>query len=69
MKFFFVEVELSDRRVLFENKNVILATRLNGKDLGPQHFRLVVPGDAKGGRSVRDVVRIEVSLAGQPPSK
>jgi hypothetical protein len=49
---------------LFEAKHVILATRMNGQDLGPLHLRLIVPGDNKGGRSVRDVVSIAVSAAG-----
>ena len=50
----------------FEDKNVILATKMNGKYLGARHFRIVVPGDRKGGRSVRDVVRIAVSISGSP---
>ncbi|MBV8119654.1 MAG: molybdopterin-dependent oxidoreductase [Alphaproteobacteria bacterium] len=41
----------------FEGKQVLLAYRQNGK-LIP--LRLVVPGDRYGGRSVRDVVRIEL---------
>jgi len=44
----------------FENKQVILAETMNGKPLGPGHLRVVVPGDARGGRSVRDVVSIAV---------
>jgi len=44
----------------FENKSVILAEQMNGKLLGQNHFRLVVPGDQRGGRSVRDVVSILV---------
>jgi hypothetical protein len=47
----------------FENKNVILAEQMNGKPLAPNHFRLVVPGDQRGGRSVRDVVSILVKDA------
>jgi len=49
----------------FENKPVILADRMDGKPLGPEHLRVVVPLDKHGGRSVRDVVRIEVRAA--PP--
>jgi DMSO/TMAO reductase YedYZ molybdopterin-dependent catalytic subunit len=47
----------------FEAKQVILADRMDGKPLGPQHLRVVVPLDKRGGRSVRDVVRIEVLAA------
>jgi hypothetical protein len=50
----------------FEDKQVILATMMNGKYLGARHFRIVVPGDKKGGRSVRDVLSIAVSAAGAP---
>jgi DMSO/TMAO reductase YedYZ molybdopterin-dependent catalytic subunit len=42
----------------FEGKQVILAERMDGKPLGPDHLRVVVPGDRKGGRSVRDIVQI-----------
>jgi DMSO/TMAO reductase YedYZ molybdopterin-dependent catalytic subunit len=48
----------------FEDKDVILATQMNGKALGPGHDRLVVPGEQRGGRSVRDVVSIAVVQAG-----
>jgi hypothetical protein len=44
----------------FEGKQILLAERVNGKPLGPDHLRIVVPGDRRGGRSVRDVVRIAV---------
>lgn len=50
----------------FEGKQVILAERMDGKTLGPDHLRVVVPLDKRGGRSVRDVVRIEVSAAPAP---
>jgi len=53
----------------FEDKDVILATQMNGRELAPGHFRIVVPGDKRGGRSVRDVVRIVVSLAGPKQSR
>ncbi|WP_158745880.1 hypothetical protein [Acidisphaera sp. L21] len=42
----------------FEGKQVIVAERMDGKQL--DHPRLVVPGDKKGGRSVHDVIRIAV---------
>jgi hypothetical protein len=39
----------------FENKTVLLVD-----DGAEQGIRLIVPGDKKGGRAVRDVVRIEI---------
>ena len=45
----------------FEGKAVILAESMNGQPLGSSHLRLVIPGDRKGARDVRDVVRITVS--------
>src|SRR5215831_10965932 len=44
----------------FEGKQVIVAERMDGKPLDADHLRLVVPLDKRGGRSVRDVMRIEV---------
>lgn len=44
----------------FEGKQVILAERMDGKPLDPEHFRIVVPGDKRGARGVRDVIRIVV---------
>jgi Oxidoreductase molybdopterin binding domain len=44
----------------FEGKQVILAYRRDGKPIDGNTLRLVVPGDRYGGRSVRDVVRIDV---------
>ncbi len=55
---------------MFEDKQVILATTMNGKNLAPGHLRIVVPGDKKGGRSVYDVVSIAVlTLSGPVKSK
>ncbi len=48
----------------FEGKQVILAEKMNGQPLPAEHFRIVVPGDKRGGRSVRDIMRIVVT--GQP---
>lgn len=45
----------------FEAKQVILAERMDGKPLDADHLRVVVPLDKRGGRSVRDVARIEVT--------
>jgi len=50
----------------FENKPVILATTMNAKPLAPGHFRIVVPADAKGGRSVYDVVKLTEFFAPAP---
>jgi hypothetical protein len=47
----------------FEGKDVILATSMDGKPLDPGHLRVVVPLDKRGGRSVRDVIKIEVTAA------
>ena len=44
----------------FENKSVIIATTRDGKPFEHDGLRLIVPGDAHGGRAVRDVVKIEV---------
>jgi DMSO/TMAO reductase YedYZ molybdopterin-dependent catalytic subunit len=45
----------------FEAKQVILAERMDRKPLDAEHLRVVVPLDKRGGRSVRDVTRIEVT--------
>ncbi len=44
----------------FEAKQVVLAESEDGKPLGPDHLRLVVPGDAHASRSVHEVVKISV---------
>ena len=44
----------------FEGKQVLLAYRRDGQPIEGRTLRLVVPGDRHGGRSVRDVVRIEL---------
>jgi hypothetical protein len=51
---------------LFEDKKVLLATAENGKPLTPANYRIVVPGDSRGGRSVHNIVSITVSIAGAP---
>jgi hypothetical protein len=45
----------------FADKKIILATAVNGKPLAPGHYRLFVPGDGHGGRSVRDVAGFTVT--------
>ena len=44
----------------FEAKQVILAERMDGKPLDGEHLRIIVPGDKRGGRSVRDVALLHV---------
>jgi hypothetical protein len=44
----------------FEGKQVLLADQMNGVPMLGRALRLLVPGDGLGGRSVRDVVRIDV---------
>ena len=44
----------------FEGKQIVLADQVNGHSMPAGEIRLVVPGDRHGGRSVRDVARIEV---------
>jgi len=46
----------------FEGKQVIVAERMDDQPLDG-HLRIVVPLDKRGGRSVRDVARIEVAEA------
>lgn len=44
----------------YEGKQIILAREMDGKPLASEHLRIVVPADKRGGRSVRDIARIEV---------
>ena len=44
----------------FAGKPIQLADRMNGEPIPNQGLRLIVPGERRGGRSVRDVVRVEV---------
>lgn len=55
---------LAEIAPMFEGKGVLLATQIDGKPLLPGHFRIIVPGDQRAGRSVRDVVRIAVLPVG-----
>jgi hypothetical protein len=47
----------------FEGKQVLLAESMDGRPLGAGHLRVVVPLDKRGGRSVREVTRIDVTAA------
>ena len=44
----------------FAGKAIQLADQMNGAPIPGQGLRLIVPGEHRGGRSVRDVVRVEV---------
>lgn len=44
----------------FAGRAVQLADQMNGAPLPDGGLRLVVPGDRRGGRSVRDVIRIDI---------
>jgi DMSO/TMAO reductase YedYZ molybdopterin-dependent catalytic subunit len=44
----------------FSNRPIQLADHMNGTPLPGQGLRLIVPEDRLGGRSVRDVVRIDI---------
>ena len=44
----------------FEGKSVIVATSADGKPIGAGELRLVVPGDKRAGRSVRNPARVVV---------
>lgn len=44
----------------FGNAPIQLATEKDGKPLGAEGYRLVVPGDKRGARYVKDVVKIEL---------
>jgi len=44
----------------FEGKSVIIAYARDGQPIPENGIRLVVPGDQEGGRSVRDVVSVEL---------
>jgi hypothetical protein len=44
----------------FEAKQAILADSMNGRPLGAGHWRVVIPGEHRGGRDVRDVARLQL---------
>jgi ABC-type molybdate transport system substrate-binding protein len=53
-------VALAEISPQFAGRPIQLADHLNGTLLPDHGLRLVVPGDKRGGRSVRDVVRIDI---------
>jgi hypothetical protein len=54
----FALAELSPQ---FAGRPIQLADQMNGAALPGQALRLVVPNEARGGRSVRDVIRIDIN--------
>ncbi len=44
----------------FAGRSIELADRMNDVPISGPGLRLIVPGERRGGRSVRDVVRVEV---------
>jgi hypothetical protein len=44
----------------FENKQVILAETMNGQPFPAGHLRIILPADSRGGRCVRDLVKISI---------
>jgi hypothetical protein len=44
----------------FAGKPIQLADQVNGSPIPGQGLRLIVPGEHRGGRSVREVVRIDI---------
>jgi DMSO/TMAO reductase YedYZ molybdopterin-dependent catalytic subunit len=55
-----VAVAIGEMDPEFEGKSVILAYTKDGQKIPGTGLRLVVPGDQRGGRSVHDVVRVEI---------
>jgi len=55
-----VLISLGEISPNFGDRKIQVADRLNGQPLPEHSLRLIVPDDLLGGRSVRDVVRIDV---------
>jgi molybdate transport system substrate-binding protein len=53
-------IALAEIAPQFAGRPIQLADRMNGALLPDHALRLVVPGDKRGGRSVRDVIRIDI---------
>ena len=56
-----VAVALGELDPDYGNKQVLLAYRSTDGSASFDHLRLLVPGDVRGGRAVRDVAKIEVN--------
>lgn len=55
-----VVVALAELAPDYQGKPILIALRRDGTDLVEGALRLVVPGDGRAGRSVRDLARIDV---------
>lgn len=55
-----VAIAIAELDPRFEGKGAIIAYARDGHPLGNGGLRLVIPGDLHGGRSVRDLVHIEL---------
>jgi ABC-type molybdate transport system substrate-binding protein len=53
-------IALAEIAPQFAGRPIQIADGMNGTSLPHQALRLIVPGDRRGGRSVRDVVRIDI---------
>jgi molybdate transport system substrate-binding protein len=53
-------VALAEIAPQFAGRPIQVADRMNGVSIPDHALRLIVPGDRRGGRSVRDVVRIDI---------
>jgi hypothetical protein len=53
-------ISLAEIAPQFAGQPIQITDSENGAPLPQQALRLIVPGDRRGGRSVRDVVRIDI---------
>lgn len=53
-------IALAEIAPQFAGRPIQLADHMNGTPVAGRALRLVVPGDRRGGRSVRDVIRIDI---------
>ena len=56
-----VAVSIGEIDPRFAGKQVLVAYERDGKPMSGQTFRLVVPGDAHGGRSVNDLASLAIN--------
>ena len=56
-----VTIALAEISPDFAGKPMIVADQLNGAPLPGQALRLIVPGERRAGRSVRDLVRLSIA--------
>jgi DMSO/TMAO reductase YedYZ molybdopterin-dependent catalytic subunit len=56
-----VAVSIGEIDPRFAGKQVLVAYERDGKPMNGQTFRLVVPGDAHGGRSVNDLASLAIN--------